>query len=77
MGLRMRLPKYVHAFIDRHGTPRHYLRRPGFKQVPLPGLPWSPTFMAAYEVGMSGEAPQKEIGSNHTKPGTVNAAIVG
>jgi hypothetical protein len=42
-------PKYVHGFIDRHGRPRFYFRRAGFKKVPLPGLPWSPDFMAAYE----------------------------
>lgn len=77
MGPRMRLPRYVHGFLDRHGKPRYYLRRPGFKQTPLPGLPWSPTFMAAYEAAMAGEAQTVEIGATRTKPGTVNAAIVG
>ena len=43
------LPKYVHGFVDRHGRPRFYFRRAGFKKVPLPGLPWSPEFMAAYQ----------------------------
>jgi hypothetical protein len=32
------LPKYVHGFIDRHGKPRHYLRKPGHKAIALPGL---------------------------------------
>ncbi len=46
----MRRPsKYVHGFIDRHGKPRFYFRRAGFKKVPLPGLPWSSQFMEAYE----------------------------
>jgi hypothetical protein len=37
MGQRqMKHPKYVHPYIDRHGKPRFYFRRAGFKQVPLP-----------------------------------------
>jgi hypothetical protein len=40
--LMRRPPKYVNGFIDRHGRPRWYFRRAGFKKVPLPGLPWSP-----------------------------------
>jgi hypothetical protein len=47
-------PKYVQGFIDRHGTPRFYFRRLGFKRVPLPGLPWSPEFMGAYEEALRG-----------------------
>jgi hypothetical protein len=30
-----RPPKFVHGFIDRHGKPRWYFRRAGFKQVRL------------------------------------------
>lgn len=56
-------PKYVHAFIDRHGKARYALRRPGEKKVPLPGLPWSPEFMAAYSAAISGEALQKLTGA--------------
>ena len=40
MGPRVmrRLPKFVHGFIDRHGKPRFYFRRPGFERKPLAGL---------------------------------------
>jgi hypothetical protein len=48
-----RLPKYVQAFIDHTGKPRHYIRRKGYPRTPLPGMPWSPTFMAAYEEAMA------------------------
>jgi integrase len=73
----MRKPPYTHGFVDRHGKPRFYFRRPGHKQVPLPGLPWSPDFMAAYEAAMKGEAaPRIEIGASRTKPGTVAALVV-
>ena len=48
-------PKYVHGYVDCRGRPRWYLRRTGHKRVPLPGLPWSPEFMAAYEAAMAGE----------------------
>jgi integrase len=78
MGPRVmrRLPKFVHGFIDRHGRPRFYFRRAGFKKVPLPGLPWSPEFMAAYQEATQG-APLVEIGAIRSKPGTVAAAVAG
>jgi integrase len=69
-----RPPKFVQAFIDRNGKPRFYFRRPGFKSVPLPGLPWSPQFMEAYENAMAGQPLQ--IGASKTKPGTVSAALI-
>jgi integrase len=43
-----KLPAYVQAFTDRHDKPRFYFRRRGVKRQPLPGLPWTPTFMIAY-----------------------------
>jgi integrase len=73
---RIRLP-YVNAFRDRHGKLRHVFRRRGFKKVPLPGLPGSEEFMAAYQAVLAGVESKLEIGAGHTKPGTVNAAIVG
>jgi integrase len=78
MGSRLmrRPPKYVQGFIDRHEKPRFYFRRPGFKRLPLPGLPWSPEFMAAYEAALA-EAPSVEIGGRRTRPGTVAAAVAG
>src|SRR5262245_45352517 len=74
-GQMRRPPKYVQGFIDRHGRSRYYLRRPGHKSVPLPGLPWSPSFMAAYETAIDG-SPRVEIGASRTKPGSVTAAVV-
>jgi integrase len=52
----MKMPKHTQAFIDRHGKARFYFRRTGSKPVPLPGLPWSPEFMAAHEAAMAGQA---------------------
>ncbi len=73
-----RPPKFVHGFTDRHGKARYYFRRAGFTKAALPGLPWSPEFMAAYEAAMNGDtAPRIEIGVSRTKPGTINAAVVG
>jgi integrase len=69
-----RLPKYVQGWIDREGRPHHYLRRRGYPRVPLPGLPWSPSFMAAYEAALSG--PRTAIGAGRVRPGSV-AAVVG
>src|SRR6516165_10851751 len=72
--LMSRPPKYVQGFVDRHGKARFYFRRAGFKMVPLPGLPWSPEFMAAYEQAMAAQPMQ--IGSAHVKPGTLRALAV-
>jgi len=73
----MKKPRYVHGFVDRHGKARFYFRRPGFRQVPLPGLPWAPKFMAAYEAAMTGDtAPRIEPGASRTIPGTINALVV-
>jgi integrase len=69
-----RPPKYVQGFVDRHGKPRFYFRRAGFKTVALPGLPWSPEFMAVYEVALAGQpAP---IASERVKHGTIRALAV-
>jgi integrase len=73
-----RLPKYVNGFVDRHGTVYHYVRRPGGKSARLPGLPWSPEFMAAYHAALCGEAAPRaemQIGASRTVEGTVNALI--
>lgn len=57
----MRKPKYTQSFQDRHGKWRCYFRKRGCKPVPLPGVPWTPTFMAAYEAALNGvqQAPQR------------------
>ena len=55
MGPRLKLPKYVHGFIDRRNGksgPRFYFRRRGYPSAPLPGLPYTPAFMAAYQAAM-------------------------
>jgi len=69
-----RPPQYCNGYLDRHGKARWYFRRAGFKKVPLPGLPWSPEFMAAYEQALAGQpAP---IGAERTIPGTLRALAV-
>lgn len=72
--LMRRAPKYVHGFMDRHGKLRFYFRRRGFKKMPLPGLPWSPEFMAAYEAALAGQP--FEVGSARVKPGTIRALAI-
>jgi integrase len=72
----MKMPKYTQAFVDRNGTPRFYFRKAGSKRTPLPGLPWSPVFMAAYEAAQEGRPSHVEIGVSRTKPGTINALVV-
>jgi integrase len=76
MGPRLKLPPYVHAFIDRHGKARFYFRRTGFKKTPLPGLPWSPDFMATYQAALEGVS-RIEVGRKRSNPGSVAAAVAG
>src|SRR6516165_3078479 len=70
----MKLPKYVQAWVDRRDSRAYYyLRRRGFPRVRLRGLPWSPTFMAAYEAALAG--PRTAIGAGRIKPGSVAAVV--
>jgi hypothetical protein len=57
--IRTKLPPHINGFIDRYGHARFYVRRPGHKNVSLPGLPWSPEFMAAYAEAVDGQQPIK------------------
>src|SRR6516164_7690205 len=73
MGPRLKLPTYVHAFVDHNGHPRYYFRRCGYRRATLPGLPWSPEFMAAYEKALAG-APAL-IGGDRHDPNSVDAVV--
>ena len=65
---------FVQEFADRHGRVRRYFRRPGFQRIPLPGLPGSAEFMAAYQAALGG--PRGPIGVTRTLPGTIDALVV-
>jgi integrase len=52
---------------------RHYLRRPGKPRVPLPGIPGSTAFMAAYESATADHAPSPV--ANRHKEGTVGYLV--
>lgn len=74
--MRRKHPKYTHGFVDRNGKARFYLRAPGRKRVPLPGLPWSPEFMEARQAALQDDWTGPELGASRTHAGTVNAAVV-
>jgi hypothetical protein len=74
--MKRKNPPFVHGYVDRHGKAKFYFRRSGNPKIRLPGLPWSPEFMAAYESAKSGQFSRPEAGANRTVPGTVNAALV-
>jgi integrase len=67
---------YVKVYRDRHGKLRRYFRRPGFKSVPLPGLPGSAEFMGAYQAAVEGGELRVSVGASRTVAGTVNALVV-
>jgi len=68
----MKLPRYVQGFVVE-GRAYHYFRRAGSTRVPLPGLPWSPPFMAAYHAALDAAPPP--IDSARTRPGSLDAAL--
>jgi integrase len=70
----MKLPRYVNGFIDRHGKPRFYFRKAGFKKAALPGLPWSPAFMAVYQAALAGQP--AAIGAARVLPGSMRALAI-
>jgi hypothetical protein len=53
--------RYINEYRDRHGKLRRYFRRPGSRTVPLPGLPGSIEFMAAYQAALAVKAPPPSI----------------
>src|SRR5262245_57269190 len=70
--------KYINAFANRGRKDkrvRYYFRRRGGKALPLPGLPGSEEFMAAYAAALA-DLSQVEIGARRTLPGTINALVV-
>jgi integrase len=69
MGPRLRLPRYVHGFVDRHGKPRFYFRRPGFETKALHGLPYSAEFMSDYEAALAGQP--LPVGASRARPGSM------
>jgi site-specific recombinase XerD len=76
--MKKRFPDYVHGYTDRLGKARHYYKRAGNKPVSLPGLPWSPEFMAAYDAAHAAyiQPDAIEIGASRTVRGTLDAALV-
>ena len=54
-GMPRKLPKHVVEDIDRYKKSRYYLRIKGRKKVRLDGIPWTASFMEAYEKALSGE----------------------
>jgi hypothetical protein len=75
-GIRL---KYVHQWVDKRdggAKARFYFRRPGFKRVPLPGLPGSLEFMTSYQAALSGELPRPPLGASRTKAGSIGALVV-
>lgn len=76
---RIRL-KYVNGFSNRNRKServRYYFRRRGMKAIPLPGLPGSEEFMAAYAAALVNIPDQRvEVAADRTLPGTINALVV-
>jgi integrase len=72
--------RYVNGFPNRDRKSkrvRYYFRRRGTKAIPLPGLPGSEEFMAAYAAALASIPDQQlEVAANRTLPGTINALVV-
>jgi integrase len=74
-----RIRKYVHSFIDRRyggAKVRHYFRRRGSKQMPLPGIPGSPEFEQAYAAAMANEPLPSTVGKTRIRAGSIDALVI-
>lgn len=67
--------RFVHQFVDRNGKARFYFRRRGARR-PLPGLPGSSEFMAAY-ASMLDNTPVPAPAVSMGGVGSVAAAVKG
>jgi integrase len=76
---RIRL-QYVNKFANKDRADkrlRYYFRKRGHKAIPLPGMPGSEEFMAAYQMALEALPDAKiEIGEQRTVPGTIDALCV-
>lgn len=72
--------RYVNQFANRDRADkrlRYYFRKRGQKAIPLPGIPGSEEFMAAYAMALAASSDAKiEIGERKTSPGTIDALCV-
>jgi integrase len=68
--------RYVNEYRDRHGKVRRYFRRPRQRTIPLPGLPGSIEFMAAYQAALAIVAPPPPS-PKHVIAGSLAAVTAG
>lgn len=66
---------YVQVFKDRHGKLRHYYRRGRFPRIPLPGVPGSEEFMAAYAQA-HGRTDEPKPQKRAVQPRSINALMI-
>jgi integrase len=67
--------QFVQAFVDRKtGRAFHYFRRRGSARIPLPGIPGSAEFMAAYQQALAA-APVTIGADKRSKPGCISLAL--
>ena len=71
--------KYVQQWVDRRAggaVARYYFRRKGSKRVPLPGMPGSAEFMAAYQAALAGQIVSLPVGVGRTRAGSIGALVM-
>jgi enterobacteria phage integrase len=68
--------RFINEYVDRHGKVRRYFRRPGCRAVPLPGLPGSIEFIAAYQAALAIVAPPPPS-PRHVVAGSLAAVAAG
>jgi enterobacteria phage integrase len=67
--------RYIHRFVDRHGTPRYYFRRHGIR-TSLPGQPGEPAFIDAYQRALQGAESVSPVPARPAHPqGSLGALI--
>jgi integrase len=72
---RKPLLPFVQGWVDGEGRAYDYFRKRGQPRVRLPGLPFSPEYMQAYEAAMA--CAPAAVGIKRNAPGSVSAVIAG
>lgn len=71
-----KLPKFVEAWIDRHGRLRVYFRRGKGPRIPLPAEIGSDAFNREYAEALAGNTAQRVAKTTAAAPGTLGALVV-
>lgn len=67
--------KYLKSYVDRHGRPRHYVRKVGFREARLSSAPGTPGFEEEYAIALGNLTPSPPKKARQRKASVTTASI--